>query len=119
MTNPSSPLHQHLEERLNQYSYLIPEHMHGAVQRYILQRIPPGSFLQAVLENNLKEAAARADHLNKEALARWVEFCVCALPSGSWGSKEKVAQWLNPEPETTPEIDELTNGEDFETDFLP
>jgi len=37
---------------------MVPEHTIGSIDRYIDQRIEPGGFLRAVLENNLKEAMA-------------------------------------------------------------
>ena len=37
---------------------LIPQHMRGGIERYVMNGVPPGSFLTAVLSNDLKEAFA-------------------------------------------------------------
>ena len=69
----------------------IPVHyMLSGMQRYVEQGIEPGSFLTAVLCNNLKEAVANADSSNIEELIAWVRFCWNELPADIWGSPEKV-----------------------------
>ncbi len=72
----------------------VPEHTIGGLDRYVEQRIAPGSFLQAVLENNLSEAMGRADHINRPALYDIVCYIYNDLPSTCWGSPEKVQAWL-------------------------
>lgn len=83
----------YLTQELQKGYYLIPSHMHGAIERYIVQGIPPGSFLTAVLSNDLKEAVARADHENQESLVNWVKFLYNHVPGAAWGSPEKVTAW--------------------------
>ena len=73
----------------------IPEYMHGAIERYIEQRIAPGDFLMAVLCNNLNEACARADDENITLLPVYVAFFYNEAPSACWGSPENVRTWLN------------------------
>jgi len=73
----------------------IPERMHGAIQRYIEQRINPGDFLTAVLCNDLKEACARADDENITMLPVYVAFFYNEVPAKCRGSSEKVMEWLN------------------------
>lgn len=73
----------------------LPEHMRQAMQYYIEHRILPGGFLTAVLENNLRDAVARADHINKNLLAEYVEFLYNDAPSTCWGSPEKVNAWIS------------------------
>lgn len=72
---------------------LLPDHMHGGMQRYIENRIPPGGFLKAVLENNLSAAFGSADHINRERMFDIVGFLYNEAPSGCWGSPEKVRKW--------------------------
>lgn len=74
---------------------LIPEHTRGGVIRYIQDRIEPGGFLMAVLENNLKEAIGRADHINRSALNDIVSYFYNFAPSTCWGSPEKVKAWIS------------------------
>lgn len=79
------------QEKANE---LIPEHMHGGLKRYIENGIEPGSFLMAVLENNLKEAFGCADHINAQKIGDYVRYLYNYSPSPCWGSPEKVAQWI-------------------------
>lgn len=76
---------------------LLPEHIRDAMQRYIESRIPPGGFLTAVLSNDLAEAFARADHINRMRLHDIVSFLYNEAPSTCWGSPERVKRWLQKE----------------------
>lgn len=71
----------------------LPEHMHGAMLRWIEHGISPGGFLTAVLENNLREAVARADMINIRRLSDYVRYLYNDAPSGCWGSPEAVRAW--------------------------
>jgi hypothetical protein len=81
-------------DRIEEGAHLIPGHMVGAVRRYIMQGIPPGSFLTAVLCNDLREAFSRADDDNSAAMRGWVQFLYNYAPSGCWGSPDRYAAWL-------------------------
>lgn len=81
-------------DRVDEGAHLIPAYMVGAVKRYILQGIPPGSFLTAVISNDLREAFARADDDNATAMQGWVRFFYNYAPSGCWGSPERYSNWL-------------------------
>lgn len=71
----------------------LPVHMHGAISRYIARGIPPGSFLTAVLSNDLMGAFGKADDDNRGALFEWVRFIYQYAPVGCHGSPEKVRAW--------------------------
>ncbi len=73
---------------------MLPEHMRDAMRFYIEDRIKPGSFLTAVLENDLMEACARADHINLRRLHDFCLFLYNFAPGGCHGSPEKVRAWL-------------------------
>lgn len=73
---------------------LIPSHMHGGLYRYLVSGIEPGDFLMAVLENNLREAVGRADHINQPKLPDYIRYLYNYAPSKCWGSPEKVAAWV-------------------------
>lgn len=73
----------------------IPERMHGGIIRYIENRTSPGSFLMAVILNDLKEACAYADDENAGLLHVYVSFFYNRAPSQCWGSPERVTAWLN------------------------
>ena len=73
---------------------MIPKHTLGGIKRYVENRIPPGGFLTAVLENNLRKSFGQADKENREALFEIVCHCYKELPYNCWGSPEKVKNWL-------------------------
>lgn len=61
---------------------LLPERMQGDMKRYVEEGIPPGDFLRAVLENKIARMWEFANFLYNE------------LPSGCWGTVEKVVAWI-------------------------
>ena len=68
----------------------LPYHMRDAAQRYIEEGEMPGSFLTAVLCNNLVEAFGKADELNRRSLWAWAQWLYNDVPQDAWGSVEKV-----------------------------
>jgi hypothetical protein len=75
------------------YDRIPPDTLDG-LARYVNHAIEPGSFLTAVLENDLREACARADLDNMRSLVALVCFCYNNIPSAAWGSPERVEAWL-------------------------
>ncbi len=71
----------------------VPEYMRGGMLRWLAFGVPPGSFLEAVLSNDLKGAVRAGDDLNQRLLTQYVIFLHNYAPSGCWGSPAKVAQW--------------------------
>jgi len=76
---------------------MIPERTLDGIKRYVEDRIPPGGFLTAVLENNLKESFARADDENLVTIFELVSYIYNRIPFICWGSPEKVKKWLKRE----------------------
>jgi hypothetical protein len=72
----------------------IPEHMIGTLVRYVDHGIRPGSFLTAVLSNDLMEALGRADDENRHSLHRYGQFLYSVAPSGCFRSPEAVSAWI-------------------------
>lgn len=72
----------------------IPVEMHDGVVLYLLHGLHPGSFLTAVLENDLRKACDRADDVNRVALWRYVAFFTWHFPATAWGSTENVTAWM-------------------------
>lgn len=66
----------------------------GGFDRYVESGIEPGSFLRAVLENDLMNAVARADMFNVRKLDKICEYMKFYMPYDCWGNKEKVERWL-------------------------
>lgn len=76
---------------------LLPEHIREAARIYIEEHQQPGSFLSAVICNDLKETFARADDTNQRRMYDIVNFFYCEAPSECWGSEEAMAKWLSGE----------------------
>lgn len=74
----------------------VPEHTLASLDRYVDHRIPPGGFLQAVLENDLKGSLGRADLTNRAAIHDIVMYVYNEIPGNCQGSPEKVKRWLSP-----------------------
>ena len=82
---------------------LLPEGLRGGLMRWIVKGIPTGSFLAAVLRNDLKDACARIDDDNRPFLPDVVRWLYNYAPACCWGSPERVSAWhtaanaINPE----------------------
>ena len=83
---------------MNNYKQL-PAGLRDEMRRYIEDRIDPGSFLVAVLENDLVGAFGKADEINQAEMHRIASFLYNELPCRSyglaWGSPQAVEDWLN------------------------
>lgn len=72
----------------------LPEHMQGGMQRYIENGIEAGSFMMAVLENDLMGAFGRADSINAARIKDFCSFLYNNAPPACFGSREKVRAWI-------------------------
>jgi len=76
--------------------YKVPAHLVPGLVRYLHDRIEPGSFLGAVLRNDLRGAVRRMATLESmDALHALVLFLDNEVSQRSYGSPEKVAKWLS------------------------
>lgn len=73
----------------------IPFHTRGALERYAEHRIPPGSFLRAVLVGDLYLAIDRADYINFYILPEIARFIQQKLPGNIWGNAENIENHLD------------------------
>lgn len=71
----------------------LPERFYQAFGNY-LEGVPTGSFLQAVLENDLREAVMRADADSYASLREIVSFVHNCMPTKCCGSYDTVSEWL-------------------------
>jgi hypothetical protein len=74
---------------------LLPVSLQEGMRRYIEFGIRPGSFLCAVLENDLNAAVVRADYDNMLSLSRVMMFMRSEAPTDAWGSRAAVEAWLD------------------------
>lgn len=88
-------------DRLDRSEYELTEKDLEPLIRYVENRILPGDFLTAVLSNNLSEAAGCADLYNRRRLFEYVSWLYNEAPATCWGSSEKVASWVNKNPEVS------------------
>ena len=76
------------------YAAFPNQNMVAGLQRYFEHGIEPGSFMTAVLCNDLKEACGRADDINRHMLFEIVKWLWNEAPSGTWGSPEAFGRVL-------------------------
>lgn len=76
------------------YESLPNPGMAGGLELYFQHGIEPGSFLTAVLSNDLRGAAKRADGRNQRLLFEHVRWLYNEAPNGSWGSAENFKRWV-------------------------
>lgn len=72
---------------------MIEARFKEAIDRWVKSACPMGNFITAVLENDLKLAIAYADDSAVANLKQIVIYLYNDVPSGCWGSKEKVSKW--------------------------
>lgn len=73
----------------------IPPHTREALENYIEHGFKPGSFLFAVLCNDLMGAFARADHDNTQCMKGIVHFVFNRMPLGSYGDSKSVYKYID------------------------
>lgn len=74
---------------------LIEPRFKETIDRYVQDHIQTGSFTEAVLCNDLKEAIGRADSTALYNLPHIVAYLYNDCPAICWGSTKKVNDWLN------------------------
>lgn len=72
----------------------LPEHMQHGARDYIEKGVPPGSFLMAVLCNDLTQAFSRADDENRAAMFDWASWLWNECPRRAWGDRKTVDAWI-------------------------
>lgn len=74
---------------------LIPvPYMADAMRNYLEHGIEGGSFLDALLCNDFMKMCGHADDNNRAALFEWASWLYNHAPSGSYGSRENVREWI-------------------------
>jgi hypothetical protein len=73
----------------------IPERFQEGIANYYVFGIKPGSFLAAVLANDLQEAFARADTTSVHELPGIVSWLYNYAPASSRGSWAALATWMH------------------------
>ena len=72
----------------------FPEHIVKAVRGYLVRGDPMGGYLTALFDGRSFQAVCSADPSNFDRFAyqmKWIAQCV---PTGAFGSPEKMASWI-------------------------
>lgn len=72
----------------------VPPNIRGGLVRYVDNGLATGSFLTAVLTNNLLKAFATADSTSREAIATIVMFVEHTVPHVCRGTKNDFTSWI-------------------------
>ncbi len=72
---------------------LVPAHIRAGIADYVQHGQIPGGFLQAVIRNNLSDAAFQADVENYPRLGDIAKFIYWHTPNACQGSEEKMLAW--------------------------
>lgn len=73
----------------------IPDGLLLGLSQYVVNHIRPGSFLAAVLENDLRRAVHSADPASADSLLAIVNFLESTIPSNCWGDADVVKVWTS------------------------
>jgi len=71
----------------------IPQHMWEGMYAYFINHRQTGSFLRAVLCNDLCRAVQKADITNQRLLPNYVMWLHNYAPDGSFGSEDAYVTW--------------------------
>lgn len=82
-----------VEESYSFRTFRIFPHMLTSIKRYVQHGSRPGSFLSAVIENNLKKAVMYADDDNMSNLPAYVDYFYNHAPMSCWGYEGVIKDW--------------------------
>lgn len=83
------------KSRLDYSYYNVPEHTREALENYFFYGYLPGSFVTAVITNDLVRACNSCDHINREAIVDITKWVMHNAPNGSWGNHNNLQNWLH------------------------
>lgn len=72
----------------------IPDHILPGISRYLTRGVEPGSFVTAMLTNDLRGVMQCADDQNMRALPAIWNFLYNNIPSSAWGSPDNLHKWM-------------------------
>lgn len=72
----------------------VPEHLRAGLASYVIHGIVPGSFLCAVIRNDLHGAIRHGDDDSLAGIKPIITFLYNSTPAACFGNREKVDNWL-------------------------
>jgi hypothetical protein len=75
------------------YSKVPVSYMEDSVRRWVEDGVRPGSFLVALLANDLAMASVHADQTNLSNIREWALFLLNEMPDTMWGSYGVLEDW--------------------------
>lgn len=91
------PVAVEAEYRVRLQTYGVPDHLQDGLILYLVYHKRPGSFLAAVLANDLAGALGKADDRSLAGLQSLTRFLFHHCPARAWGSLPAVRAWLDVE----------------------
>lgn len=73
----------------------LPAGLRAGFRTYVERGVPPGSFICAVLKNDLAGATMRADPSNLAAMPSILRWLRWNVPGACWGSTERFSEWCD------------------------
>lgn len=74
--------------------YEIPDDAGESIEMYVKHGIPPGSFLTAIICNNLRDAFGQADRINAENIPAYVMYFYWEVPAHICGDPATMNHWI-------------------------
>lgn len=81
------------------YSYVPVEGATAGLRNYFEKHLKPGDFLTGLLENDFLKVYRHADPVNRGRLADWAQWLQNEAPMHTYGSKQKVSDWIQKKPD--------------------
>ncbi len=78
---------------MNRMAATAPDY-NDAIERYIEKGIDPGSFLTAILSNQIMEAYMYADFADGTCMHSWAKWLYNYGDERYWGTPEIVEKWI-------------------------
>jgi hypothetical protein len=83
-----------IDRAIGEGRHLVPDRYWPGLQRYFVDSVRPGGFLEALLKNDLMVAVCKIDEDMFAELLPLVRFLYNFAPPRSHGSPDKVEAWL-------------------------
>ncbi len=91
--NPLYEIENHFPDFRKNLADTVPEHLREGLARYVIHGIIPGSFLQAVIGNDLHGAIRLGDDDSLAGIKSILSFLWNSTPAQCFGDRVRLVQW--------------------------